>query len=90
MCGNVWEWTESFQWGPWVNSVHTYGPMYHGGSYWSSTNLYCNTNYYSGYVAPSVTDTHNFDMGLRIASNVPEPMTISLLVLGGIALIRRK
>ena len=48
MLGNVWEWNEDFAWGAWVNSVHTYGPMYHGGSYWSNTPLYCNTDYYSG------------------------------------------
>jgi formylglycine-generating enzyme required for sulfatase activity len=77
MVGNVWEWTENFLWGAWVSGVHTYGPTYHGGSWYSNTYLYCNVDYFSGYVAAGTSSNAygvniaNGDMGVRICCNQP-------------------
>lgn len=75
MLGNVWEWTENFLWGAWSGSTHYYGPTYHGGSWYSTTPLYCNVNYFSGYVASGTSanaygiNIANGDMGVRICCN---------------------
>jgi hypothetical protein len=75
MVGNVWEWTESFLWGGWSGGTHYYGPTYHGGSWYSNTNLYCNVNYFSGYVASGTAanaygiNIANGDMSVRICCN---------------------
>jgi hypothetical protein len=71
MLGNVWERTEEFV----AGTAGQYGPMHHGGSYYSNTHLYSSCNYYTNYVAvgteaaPGV-NVANFDMGMRIACNV--------------------
>jgi formylglycine-generating enzyme required for sulfatase activity len=71
MFGNVWEWTEEFT----AGAAGYYGPMYHGGSYYSNTYLYSNCNYLTSYVtagtqaSPGV-NIANFDMGMRLACNV--------------------
>ncbi|NLE28959.1 MAG: SUMF1/EgtB/PvdO family nonheme iron enzyme, partial [Phycisphaerae bacterium] len=71
MLGNLWEWTEEFI----AGATGQYGPMYHGGSYYSNTYLYSNMNYFTNYitsgsVASPGVNIANFDMGMRLACNV--------------------
>jgi formylglycine-generating enzyme required for sulfatase activity len=69
--GNSWEWTEEFI----AGTSTQYGPMYHGGSYYSNTYLYSNANYFTNYVTTGTAESPgvnvaNFDMGMRLACNV--------------------
>ena len=86
MMGNVWEWLE----GPRDGDVYTSTiiPGLRGGSYSNSsvilpsTYRYTQTNFYGGHSSSSI--------GFRVASEVPEPATMSLLALGGLAAVMRR
>ncbi len=83
MIGNLGEWTESPRYPEqyeitWPRRVHGGGA---GSSDWQLESLHY------GLYGPQ--NELNF-MGFRVASNIPEPATLSLLGLGGFALIRRR
>lgn len=83
MMGNVWEWLES----PYNDPNYGVGSLRadHGGSYYNLSNtLELGGN---GYRVP---DTEFFNMGFRIASDVPEPCTMTLLALGGMLFVRKR
>ena len=81
MLGNVSEWMES----SWYSG--NYEPTsvrgLRGGSYGSSDYNLASYNRY--FFEPYDED---YTLGLRIASEVPEPATLSLLALGGIAILK--
>ncbi len=83
MMGNVWEWMES----PWSDSAYGTG---------SDRGLRGGSCYFSGgYLASSYRLNYspggeNSIFGFRVASEVPEPASMSLLAVGGLALIKRR
>ncbi len=83
MMGNLYEWTES------PYSADDYGTESNrgvrGGSYghYDSTPAYATRGYYPPFVE---TET----LGFRVASEVPEPATLSLLALGSTVLLRKR
>ena len=87
MMGNIWEWIES------PHSDISYGDGSYrglrGGSYYDSIyvpgNLLASSD--RGYRYP---DRESGYIGFRIASEVPEPCSLGLLALGGLALVRRR
>jgi formylglycine-generating enzyme required for sulfatase activity len=83
MMGNIWEWTES----PYQSL--TYGQYasraVRGGTYYS----HGHTLGIRGHNPVDVIREYS-DTGFRVASQIPEPATMSLLALGGLALLLRK
>ncbi len=76
MGGNVWEWNETL-----IGSARGL----RGGSC-SGTDSFLGSSY-RYYFDPNY---EVYYVGFRVASNVPEPMTMSLFGLGGIAVLRRR
>ena len=86
MMGNVWEWMES------PHSDTNYGidsiRVVRGGAcrFTSSGGISVASDFrYDQYPANEYDD-----LGFRVASRVPEPATLSLLALGGLAMIRHR
>ncbi len=81
MMGNVWEWMES---------PRTYGTgsdrVLRGGAY-NNVDYYLASSY-------RLDDGNPYDefhyLGFRVASDVPEPATMGLLALGGVAMLRKR
>lgn len=84
MMGNIWEYTESL-YQPWLGYGIGYGIALRGGSYGHAV-TYATSLSREGTGPGIETDYYGF----RVASEVPEPATISLLCLGGLALIKRR
>ncbi|MCP4591895.1 MAG: formylglycine-generating enzyme family protein, partial [bacterium] len=84
MMGNVWEWMES------PYSDPTYGPRsgrgLRGGSF-STIDVSDLASSYRIYGNP-YHETYHF--GFRVASEVPEPTTLTLLALGGLLMARQR
>jgi len=84
MMGNVWEWMES------TYSDTSYGTSsgrdLRGGAYYSDVGHLASSSA-RGQHQPNYEDDY---VGFRVASEVPEPTTISLLALGGLAMMRRR
>jgi len=81
--GNVWEWLES----PYSDTTYGTGSArglrggsfnFNGGTLASSDRIGYDPYYENGY------------LGFRVASEVPEPFTLGLLSLGGVALLARR
>lgn len=85
MMGNVWEWIEN----NFYSGYHSYFPNYtkclRGGEIGYRRTV-LTSSYRGEFTTPQVESVYN---GFRVAS-VPEPATVSLLVLGGLALLRRR
>ncbi len=83
MMGNGWEWMES----PYY--ANDYGSSsfraVRGGSYSDDVDYLASVS--RAYDYPN---NEGFSVGLRVASNVPEPATVSLLALGGVAVLKRR
>jgi formylglycine-generating enzyme required for sulfatase activity len=82
MMGNLWEWTES----PWISQDYLPGSnrTIRGGAYiGSDVNLISSNRISQG------PGNQNITIGFRVAS-IPEPATVLLLSLGGLALIKRR
>ena len=78
--GNVWEWNEAILYG-------SYRGMRGGSFYdWSVVTGALHASHRYGCGAPA---GEGYDMGFRV-SEVPEPATLSLLALGGLAMLRRR
>ncbi len=77
--GNVWEWNEALITSePWPYRGVRGGSFLHEGKWLGAAS--------HGSVSP---DDENTDYGFRVAL-VPEPATMAILVLGGVALLRRR
>jgi formylglycine-generating enzyme required for sulfatase activity len=83
MMGNVWEWMES----PYNSG--DYGTGSHrglrGGDYSDSGDFLASSNRLD-----HIPFGEYYIIGFRVASDVPEPMSVALLSLGGVALLKRK
>jgi len=81
--GNVWEWMESpFTSGDYgTDSIRSQ----RGGSPTHSANIL--TSSLRNNIGPS---GEHYYVGFRVASEVPEPTTLSLLAIGGLAMLRRR
>jgi len=84
MMGNVWEWMES----PYYSGDYGTG-SYRGlrGGGFHDTGIYLASSCRVGYGFPSY---EYVIFGFRVASDVPEPMSVTLLSLGGVALLKRR
>ncbi len=85
MMGNVWEWMENSYY---ANNYGTdIGRALRGGSYFNGPDV--PAQFWRGGGGP-LEEVHVY--GFRVASDtpVPEPATMSLLTLGGVALLRRR
>ncbi len=82
MMGNVNEWMES----PYFAGDYSGGSTrgYRGGAYYHD-DYYIGSSFRSGFYP-----FDGYGIGLRVASNVPEPCSLVLLSLGGLTLLRRK
>jgi len=78
MMGNVWEWTDRHLTSP------SKSPR--GGDYNDSVSQLAATNQYNRFIERGGRE----NIGFRIASNIPEPTTLSLLALGGLGMLRRR
>ena len=79
MMGNVWEWTENMYMG---------SPVIRGGHFAHSGEIDALASSYRGIMG-AFEETWN--IGFRVATNtIPEPCSLILLSLGGLALRRRK
>ena len=81
MMGNVWEWTESPYFG--TSEVDAW-PTLKGGSYYDTAGLR------PVHRIRTTPDDEIARLGFRVASEVPEPMSVGLLSLGGLALLKRR
>ncbi len=83
MMGNVWEWMES----PYYSGGYGTGSDrgLRGGSFVDFVG-----NLASSYRNSNNPNTEIHAFGFRVASEVPEPSTLGLLSLGGLALLRRR
>ena len=83
MMGNVWQWEES----PYTSGDYGTGSVrgLRGGSYVSAAYGLASSFRYGDN--PGNVDT---DFGFRVASQVPEPCSLALLTMGGLALLRRR
>jgi formylglycine-generating enzyme required for sulfatase activity len=83
MMGNVWEWMES----PYYTGDYLSGTNrgLRGGSYYDSDSSLSSSNRSYSYPGLEI-----FGIGFRVASIVPEPCSLTLLLLGGLALRYRK
>jgi formylglycine-generating enzyme required for sulfatase activity len=77
--GNVWEWDEA---------LLAYGTSrgFRGGSFYLTYAPSLHASVRSGYGVPTI---ETLNLGFRVVQ-VPEPATLSLLALGGLALLRRR
>ena len=83
MMGNAWEWTESPYSDRYYGTNATRGVR--SGSYFVSGNYLASSSRVS--INPS---SANISFGFRVASEVPEPCSLVLLSLGGLALAKRR
>ncbi|MFH1417085.1 MAG: SUMF1/EgtB/PvdO family nonheme iron enzyme [Planctomycetota bacterium] len=82
MMGNVWEWMES----PSSEDFGTDSPRsMRGGTYADAAYRLASSARFANY--PAYEEYH---FGFRVASEVPEPTTLSLLLLGGVAVLSTK
>ncbi len=84
MMGNFWEWVES----PYTDLTYATDAVrgVRGASYLNDYTVSL-TKTARGYNVP---EGEYINFGFRVASKVPEPATMSLLVLGGVAMLRRR
>ncbi len=85
MMGNVWEMTDSLYY---VDSISV-ARSTRGGSY-ESYNYAQDALYFANRYNPIIPTDEYEAKGFRVASVVPEPATLSLLTLGGLALLRKR
>ncbi len=83
MMGNIYEWTESSYL---VSNYETdYARALRGGSIYAiDASIASSRRHADG------PDDESWDLGFRVAANVPEPCSLALLSLGGLAMLRRK
>jgi len=83
MMGNVWEWMES----PYSDTSYGTGSIrgLRGGSFDNYVSSLASS--LRGYYDPGI---ELYAFGFRVASEVPEPCSLALLSLGGLALIKRR
>jgi formylglycine-generating enzyme required for sulfatase activity len=83
MMGNVWEWMES----PYSDTSYGTGSVrgLRGGSYYPTDGWLASSD---RILCPPGLEYLYF--GLRVASEVPEPASLSVLAIGGLALLRRR
>ena len=84
MMGNVWEWMES------PYTANDYGTGSNRGLRGGSCDSSDIGNLASSAQGYGIPDVESGGIGFRVASEVPEPATLSLLALGGLAVIRRR
>jgi formylglycine-generating enzyme required for sulfatase activity len=85
MMGNVFEWMESPHFaGDYTAAANR---QHRGGSYNGAYVSYCASFYRQVSSSP---DYEGSGTGFRVASQLPEPATLALLALGGVALVRRR
>ncbi len=78
MMGNIFEWTET----PWFD-----GMMLRGGDFYSTIQFLMVTG--ANLNLPE-QESGTLYSGIRVASKVPEPATVSLLALGGVTILKRR
>jgi len=86
MMGNLWEWMESPYWSGDYGTASDRGlrgGSYDPGGYYDLASFVRFSNYLDSL-------GEDFDVGFRVASEVPEPAILSLLSMGGLALLRRR
>ena len=85
MMGNIYEWMES----PYSSGDYetTSGRVLRGGSFAFNESCLASTSFRLN-TSPHFEYTELTDQGFRVASELPEPCTLGLLALGGLALLR--
>ena len=84
MMGNVWEWLES----PYADTSYGADSLRgsRAGSYFLGDEYYLRSSTRLSF-DPNIEAT---SLGFRVASEVPEPATMSILAMGGLAVLRRR